>query len=818
MRIPASSPGIHRRLLPRAGAALRAWIVLVVSVGAVTRAEPQAVLSLPAGEIPGRIVGAEVGADGALVTIHWQAPTFGEPFEIPLDGVSAIAFPTPIDALPASDAGAAWRIELAGGDHLIGRLESIDDHGIVVAIDPTGDPIRVPLRRDSIRKIVRHDGGTALVWNGTLDQLQTTTPADWQRKGSGLASTSPGAMLACAAGTEPRTRYDMTFSWTEPPVVRIALGSPLTPQGNAPGGATMALTGYRVEFADKALVVVRDAASADGRGQADVALCGDLPAHGLTLSVFIDRGAGRIAVVLPGATEPIADLSIRSPVTPPTNFPGGFLPDIDPDAADWRLDVVSGDVVLEKLRIAPWRDGMFSSADGEVGGVDLVDGGTIPGIAEGIAAGTTELVVRLPDGAARRVALDTVTTIRFPAAGGPIGGDPSKLRDRVRIGDRFGSSLTATLVSAREGSVTFLHPAIDGPVAVPIGILRSIDVIEGRSSDHPLPGRIGRLGLGESSHQGCLVPIDADPDAPGRGRIGWQPLGSLTSAPFAGQADGTAPPATITYRPAAKPTQDGRSVEMSFTSMLNFALSGGRPIAVDLTSNDSFGSVLILVTGESISCRIESIDEAGVRVRQEGAESVMVPAAVVKAVELVPTPGVTISPEKFRSLTTLPRSQQQAPPTHLVRSQRGDYLRGRLEGMDNETIRIAVEASSRGKPLVIPRSEVARVIWLHPETLEDQWQPPAIDLGPGLSVESFSEETLPGQRWRMRMSALAIEGNVLLGRHPVLGDTRIDVEKTDRLLIGGALVDSPIRPPFANWQLRPAPEPRNRPPSKPSTN
>jgi len=138
--------------------------------------------------------------------------------------------------------------------------------------------------------------------------------------------------------------------------------------------------------------------------------------------------------------------------------------------------------------------------------------------------------------------------------------------------------------------------------------------------------------------------------------------------------------------------------------------------------------------------------------------------------------------------------------------------------MDNETIRIAVEASSRGKPLVIPRSEVARVIWLHPETLEDHWQPPAIDMGPGLSVESFSQEALPGQRWRMRMSALAIEGNVLLGRHPVLGDTRIDVEKTDRLLIGGTLVDSPIRPPFANWQLRPAPEPRNLPPSKPTTN
>ena len=207
---------------------------------------------------------------------------------------------------------------------------------------------------------------------------------------------------------------------------------------------------------------------------------------------------------------------------------------------------------------------------------------------------------------------------------------------------------------------------------------------------------------------------------------------------------------------------------------------------------------------------MEAIDETGVRVQVSGSEPVTVTADLVQAVELVPAPSREVSAEKFRSLTTLPRSQRQQPPTHVLRSLEGDYLRGRLVAMDAKTIRIAVEASPQNAPLSIPRDLVARLIWLHPENLDTPWQPPQPQTGEGLLVESVSRGND-----RVRMLATGIEGNRLTGIGLWLGPCAIDLETTDRLLIGGARENSPLPFPYAQWKLLAAPEPRNLPPQKP---
>jgi hypothetical protein len=141
----------------------------------------------------------------------------------------------------------------------------------------------------------------------------------------------------------------------------------------------------------------------------------------------------------------------------------------------------------------------------------------------------------------------------------------------------------------------------------------------------------------------------------------------------------------------------------------------------------------------------------------------------------------------------------------------GDYLRGRLEAMDGDNLRIAVDADPRGKPLSIPRQEVAGVIWLHPESLDDSGQPEAAAPTPGLPVEAVA-----GRGERLRMTATGIEGNFLIGSHAILGPSRIDLDSIDRLLLGGVLEETPRLPPYAKWQLQPAAEPRNLPPKKPT--
>jgi hypothetical protein len=234
------------------------------------------------------------------------------------------------------------------------------------------------------------------------------------------------------------------------------------------------------------------------------------------------------------------------------------------------------------------------------------------------------------------------------------------------------------------------------------------------------------------------------------------------------------------------------------------AVNGGE------NAQNRFGSLLILRTGETLPCRVESIDEQGVRVQLPESEPVTVGADLVQALELAPASGKSMTAEKFRSLSMLPRSQRQQPPTHVLRSLQGDYLRGRLVSMDAQNVRIAVEANPKGKPLSISRSDVSRLIWLHPENLDTPWEPPQPQGGQGLFVESVS-----GSTQRLRMTATGIEGNRLVGTSPVVGPCQIDLEKIDRLLIGGDIEKTPRNLPYAQWKLQPAPEPRNLPPRNP---
>ncbi len=874
---------------------------------------PTAVLALPGGTLPGRLVESLPAAEGASPTIRWQSPDFAGPFEFPLDRVGRISFDRQPGAPILRGAG-HWKFELSDGDLVVGRLESIDASMVVISIGPAEAPGRIELARERVRRISTAVAPSTYVWNGGLDHCQTSAESHWRKQAGGLASTTSGAMLRIDGGEGDRLRYDLMLTWDEPPRVRLGFGE-FRAKSNVNGDGGPVGAAYRIELTVEGLIVVRDEARLDGTGSADLAPCGDLPEKGLALSVFIDRQAGRIVVVRPGETASLCDLSVEPlPVAPARVFPEQTI-QWEGQGEGLQVDVLSGAVVLERLRISPWNGGETLPDADQPAAVELNDGRVIAGTVTGLSDDGRALVV-VPGGAAgsspQNVLLGTVAAILFPAAAAPTAGAEGTAACRVRVSDRFGSSLTGELVGVAEGNVTIKHAAIDAPVSLPIGCLEGIAAIALAAEDPVLPGRVGRLELEDTTHDGCLVPVPADGDAAGWGAIGWLPRGSLIAAPFAPAADGSAPQTTIRYDESSPNDSDddqngwigvtigkvdgkatitevipGGPVSQSIGLVAPvhlravaprgdgvFVATEGLPIedvmylvqgragtrvqlqvsegtiwtnrSLDLEralhpiwgrdrqrlrevlaaqerllaratkrggepESDRFRSIVILETGESVNGSVESIDAAGVRLLREGADPVTIPPSKIKAVELAPQLGVLISPEKFRSLTTLPRSQRFLPPTHLVRSMQGDYLRGRLEAMEGKSLRIVVDADPRGKPLSIPRQEVARVIWLHPESLDDGGQPEAAAPTPGLPVEAVA-----GRGERLRMAATGIEGNVLLGNHPILGPSRIDLDSIDRLLLGGVLEETPRLPPYAKWQLQPAAEPRNLPPKKPT--
>ena len=63
--------------------------------------------------------------------------------------------------------------------------------------------------------------------------------------------------------------------------------------------------------------------------------------------------------------------------------------------------------------------------------------------------------------------------------------------------------------------------------------------------------------------------------------------------------------------------------------------------------------------------------------------------------------------------------QKASPPTHLIRSKNGDYLRGRVVLMDDKRLRVETRLEEKD----LPRDRISRIIWLHAEELDPSKKP-----------------------------------------------------------------------------------------------
>ena len=106
---------------------------------------------------------------------------------------------------------------------------------------------------------------------------------------------------------------------------------------------------------------------------------------------------------------------------------------------------------------------------------------------------------------------------------------------------------------------------------------------------------------------------------------------------------------------------------------------------------------MYLRSGDVIPSEVSRIDENGVTFRTSLSASTFVPHDKVQAVELAQPGDVTIKVTKAKRerLLTLPRMQKDNPPTHLIRSRNGDYIRGRLIKLDDKALEVEIRLEPR---------------------------------------------------------------------------------------------------------------------------
>jgi thiol-disulfide isomerase/thioredoxin len=217
---------------------------------------------------------------------------------------------------------------------------------------------------------------------------------------------------------------------------------------------------------------------------------------------------------------------------------------------------------------------------------------------------------------------------------------------------------------------------------------------------------------------------------------------------------------------------------------------------------------LYLRTGDIIPAEVTKIDEEGVTFRSPVSASAFVPHEKIKAVELAAGQPTTqqISKAKRDRLLMLPRMQKGSPPTHLIRSKNGDYLRGRVVSMDAQTLRVEVRLETKE----VPRDRVARIIWLHADEIDAPGPtPPAPAAVPARGDDPPLVQAVRNDGTRITFSADRLEGQALAGRSDVLGACRVRLDEVDRLLINDAIGREAAQLAYQQWKLQSAPEPKD---------
>jgi thiol-disulfide isomerase/thioredoxin len=681
-----------------------------------------AVLHLSNGDfLNGRLV------DSSGEHLAWQSPAFLSAFEFAVPSINSIQFPLPEKLTqPAGD----YCFELAGGDVLFGSLVSMDAGSAILDVAGIG---RMQVDRSILRRMYRWKGGDELLYFGPsgLAGWQTAeVPNGWTEEAGQLISNKNGAVLRRDFGLPPMARFEFELSWKEKADFDFALGV---------GNIKSAQRAFRFEVWDNELIVQRetenewDAASLQSIKPAS--------AGRLHLLVFLDQEKGRLLVFTSGG-QPLADLTV--PLTRHQTF-GGV-----------QLTNKSGDVRLERLSIGRWNGETPRAVESDKSRVHSSDGGITYGQLMSYDPAERQFVLDSA-GTEQNISQERVQDVYFSQETTVA---PRALRAMYRNGQR----ISGDLIKIENDAVWLRCPGIKDAVVVPIESLQSLVRLTTAGEQPPASteaatSREGRLELLETSLRGHLVgTAESQP-----GELIWQPNYSKRPSPLK-----TGTSARVVYR---EPVQKLKPQSTNtVTRARAFPVGGVAFVTNSATSSAtpvrSIGSrkpLLHLRSGDTIPCDTVAIDEDGVRFGSPITDATFIRHDQLKVLELIPdaTP-VEIARQKKERLLVLPRMQRDNPPTQLIRSVDGDYLRGRLVAMDGEQIQLEIRLDVK----TLHRDRVARIIWLHSDEMETAAKPAILDtVSTGHRVQAFAEgsdqialatQAVAGRRGQIALATQAI--------------------------------------------------------------
>lgn len=714
--------------------------------------------------------------------ISWKNDSFAEPFIFDTKTITEISFRQ--QANEAGDQGELG-IELTNGDILFGTPVEVSDGQLRLASELLGN---VSFNTSLIRRIFRWSGGQSQLYSGPgpVAEWRTSDDAAWRSEGGQIATSKALAKLYQDVGLTARCRIEIEVAWEQKPNFVIALGTDGTPQSTSQA--------YRVEFWGSAIVILREM----GRSAKVSSLGTAEKTEGrLKLAIELDQ-IRQMATVYSERGERLGAINFESE-------DGKVLPGI-------AFENIQGDLRINSINI-------LQGAGGDSGSETLV-GSQLTGVKEG------QLLFSGNDGENIEVAIEDLTAIRLEAfetseeaAEDKSSSEPSGAEETepvFHVTTQGSTQLTGALDRIAEQRMFIKTSYFDEPVGVPLSDLRSFRANQNSEAAVAQEGRQGILEMEDVRMLGNLLEATGDQNV---SCLRFRPVYALNSAQLLTSANGKMVyrerELTPEQRNERRTGQPVRRARGGFLGAVVGALAGNEDTGSSLKRH------IHLRSGDAVEARVLSINDQGVLIDSLVTGEKVIPHDAIKAVELKGLERLPdLETDKKTRLLTVPRLRKNSPPTHLLISADGDFLKGNLISLDDENAVV----ENRLESMSIPRKMITTIIWFHEDELDGSSKDkgskakkdePTEDQEASEQVEQASEtadglrvQAIHANGVRLTFTSNQFGGDELVGESPILGACLVNIRTVDQLLFGSYIDSSNEDLPFQQWQLTHAPDPK----------
>ncbi|MFM9065917.1 MAG: TlpA family protein disulfide reductase [Planctomycetota bacterium] len=814
-----------------------------------------------------------------LGTIQWQASGLVQPLNVYWEQVAGIYLPI-ANAASTKPTG-THGFELATGDVVYGNLKSLSRESVEIESTRFG-VLRMPT--NSVRQMFTNQNAEVIVigpqgtkgWYSAqpknsqqgIDPLANNPQqvVEWVRSPEKLKQWSDqgppstnvvGAQLRSEFELPAKSRIELELSWQKHGEFAIFVGGGLKERRDR--------TAFRLEVWEKELVLIReDDDVADVRTLMPI----NPGAGSVRLQLFHDRAAERL-IVFSGSGAALADLQFKLHARAPGGKarvannqanvvvqarnannagPNAQLPPAPnrTEASELVITNYQGDLRLDSIRVSAWSGVVPQLVDSTKPRLQRNNGQLEVGELISFDAAQKSITFKTEKGD-RTESLDQFSQIVLSEKRAAASG--SELQLFLHDGTR----LIGRPANSTAGRLRLRHASIEQEIEVPLADLQTVSVaVADKASAKPaetIPASTsvlswdqgvlhGRLVDGqESAAASCLVwqadaaqsPTALARDFNGRIVYGGKALAANPGTPQAATPNAGAGNAAV---PMAMVRIAQRVVANAIPLNPNVPApkepTPGPPAAANQANASPAAYRIHLRSGEIIPCNQLTIDDEGLKIQSSVSTANRLPNELIKAVEMTATAKPPkLTNVKRQRLLMLPRVSRDNPPTHVVRSVDGDYLRGRLIQLTDQQLTVEVRVETKQ----IPRALVSHIIWVHADELD---QPPG-SVAPGAKpgeakpsdgkpsdakpAEKPAEKPAPqptdkpGQNpTGLLVQALRADGvrvgfepretkaGVIAGVNRYLGEVRVDVREVEELLIGKAIGQAVAQMPYSQWR------------------